>query len=168
MGNLIHAGGDDGAGAGAVAPVNMNNGLTSVVIGLMAMALTAEAETDTQRRLAVAVAARDQNLLGLGVVGFDVADLPWDESTFEIDQAFFLRSCDRAILGDDWHRLSYEPRREWVTQAVSGLVDLIESLTPDQLRPQTDWPLMPDVVGEVCDTHQALMHTEGCVLCNDG
>ena len=55
-----------------LAPVKMSNGSTSVFFSVLSLAASAIAQTDRQRQLAVCFAAHDQDVLGLGVVGFDV------------------------------------------------------------------------------------------------
>lgn len=67
------------------------------------------------REMTIWLAQQDQSIVGIGTVGFDIDEMPWTIDTFEEEKDFMLRMISNAIKGTGWGKLSYEPRKDWVT-----------------------------------------------------
>ena len=149
--------------------VNMSNGLTGVVLSILAMAMAEEAKTPQQQRLATWIACKDQSVLGMGTISFSLSEMPWELDTFEEDQAFMIRSCERAEAKSDWHRLDYEPREDWAIDRFQTLAKMTGHLLPSEFdgagKPTA---LDPNPSGTKCDRHGAFLHDSGCIVCNKG
>jgi hypothetical protein len=82
--------------------VQMNNGLTSVFISVIAIAASILAKNDLQRKIAVWFASHDQGVFGLGLVGFDVSELPWVQEDFDEQKRFILQVIDSTTCQMGW------------------------------------------------------------------
>ncbi len=59
--------------------LNMSNGGTSVFINVLCLSGGRLAETESQKHFMVFLAEKNQNVCGIGTVGFDIVDMPWDK-----------------------------------------------------------------------------------------
>jgi hypothetical protein len=145
--------------------LEMNNGLTSVVLSVLVLAGSSLAITPWQQQMVIWLASHDQSIYGLGMVDFDLAELPWDVKIFNAQKGFLLEMVTRAENQTGWVRLSYQPHLEWVMDALEQLRGLVQGFVV------ADVPLEPVVVEfevVICQKHQVLQHEFGCMLCNDG
>ena len=56
--------------------LNMSNGGTSMFINVLCLSGGRLAETESQKRLMVFLAEKNQNVCGIGTVGFDIVNIP--------------------------------------------------------------------------------------------
>lgn len=166
MGNRITSEGVEASEA-----VKMSNGLTSVVLSLLALSGSALAQSEREKLLIVWFASHDQSLSGPGTVGFDLNEIPWSVEQFEAEKHFLLAVIRRAQSMQDWDRLKYEPREEWVLACLEKLAHMISQFPVTCIKQEialdhqawwrpTTWLL--------CPTHGVLHHPQGCIMCNDG
>ncbi|MFT4132088.1 hypothetical protein [Labrys sp. (in: a-proteobacteria)] len=146
----------------------MNNSLMSVFIDVLALAASSLASTPRQCQLAAWIAARDQGIFGLGTVGFDIAEMPWEIESFVEDRSFILRTIETAKAKRDWHRLGYEPKEEWLMPCLDKFHVLLAAFVPADIRAEaTDrkglWSA-PEF--ERCPAHGLIKHAHGCPICN--
>jgi hypothetical protein len=144
--------------------VAMSNSVTSAFISVLAIATSRLAVSPTQKRLAVWLAGRDQSVLGLGCVGFDLTDLPWVIETFPEDREFLSSATTGALNQLGWDVLSYTPDTEVFFSTLEEFRSLLEHLDLADLLPgETDHaePLAK------CQNHGVYLHAGGCVVCND-
>jgi hypothetical protein len=104
VGNIISADHDP-----AATEVMMSNGLTSVFLDVLLLSGSDLARTDAEVATVVSLAERDQSIVGLGIVGFDVSELGWASDLFAEHKEFLLRIVDTAMAGHRWDVLDYEP-----------------------------------------------------------
>jgi hypothetical protein len=78
VGNIISADHDPAAG-----DVMMSNGLTTVFLDVLLLSGSDLARSDSEVATVVSLAERDQSVVGLGIVGFDVSDLGWTPDRFD-------------------------------------------------------------------------------------
>jgi hypothetical protein len=147
--------------------LQMSNGLTSVFVAVLSLAAAELAEDDQQREIAAWIASRDQGVYGLGIVGFDVGDLPWRPETFALDRAFVLRVIEAALAQRGWERLGYQPREDWIRESLEGFRTLVEAFDVTHACWES-WGFgdRPERL-VLCPKHGVYLHLEGCVLCND-
>ena len=127
-------------------PLSMSNGGTSVFISVMALAGSHLAQTDLEIEMATWIGSVDQGVLGLGVVGFDLTEMPWstDPVQFSRQQAFLQTMIERVKAKTDFHLLDYDP-----PYAVDYVETFSKMLTAFNLsfvnREKLYWPLKPEV-----------------------
>lgn len=150
--------------------LQMSNSGTSVFISLLAIATSRNAITENEKLMATCISSRDQSVFGIGVVGFDIAELPWSlcEEEFNELKIFLKKSIERVISRRDWRALSYEPDAE---RAVSNQHKFLEMVNSFQFKHVQKFNpkkfYLPEVVGELCQEHNVYLHEGGCVICND-
>lgn len=153
-----------------LAPVQMSNGLTSVFVSVLLLAASTLAQTDRQREFAVWFASHDQNVFGLGVVGFDVNELPWRAEAFETDRDFVLGAIEAAKAKTGWVRLGYLLREDWVLDCLENFQRLVASfdIRDAGTNSETNWSFGDRPLSfTLCAEHAVYCHSAGCILCND-
>ena len=76
--------------------LHIQNGSTSMLINILCLSGGRLAETESQKRLMVFLAEKNQSVVGIGNVGFNIVDMPWDRRSFHEDKAFMLRVIEGA------------------------------------------------------------------------
>ena len=66
--------------------LRVSNGGTDALLAALCLAGAALARTPQHERLLVWIAGQDQALMGRGVAGFTLAELPWEAATFAADR----------------------------------------------------------------------------------
>lgn len=159
----------------------MSNGLTDVFIDYMLVAGSELAQTESERRLIAFLSERQQSFMGIGTVGFNVTEMPWDSRSFGTDKVFLLETIAHArkltAQESAWDILGYRPNAENIEYALDSFAGLIEHMTAgdiseDNLREWvTDSYRKPDdpVLNGCtkCPKHGLIMSYFGCKLCND-
>ncbi|WP_235332709.1 hypothetical protein [Paenibacillus polymyxa] len=90
-----------------VEPIGMSNGLTSVFIEVLVISGSVLAKTNREKELIIWLAQRDQSVVGIGAVGFDIDEMPWTIDSFESEKDFILDTISNAADGLGWEKLSY-------------------------------------------------------------
>jgi hypothetical protein len=147
----------------------MQNGLTGVVISLLALSGSALANSEREKDLIVWLASHDQAIFGRGVVGFDLSEIPWTIEQFGEEKNFLLNVIERAKSKQDWARLTYEPREDWVINSLDKLYQMIAHFGEKDIDVQAalSWQAERPTERIVCPKHNVLEHSYGCVVCND-
>lgn len=149
----------------------MSNGATDVFINVLALSGSALAETAEEKRLVVWLSEKDQKL-GLGTVGFDVVEMPWQRETFSSDKAFVLRMIDAAENKLNWEKLDYMPNH--VSQNLRKFREYIEKMTEQDIDDSAaaQWLGAAGNDDPVncgfprCQKHDTLLTFLGCQICN--
>jgi hypothetical protein len=147
----------------------MTNGGTAVFISVLALAGSYLAQTNWEKAAVTWLASRDQTVLGIGCVCFDIDDLAWSQEPdeFKEQKCFLLRVIARAKSKEDWHLLDYNPPK------VVGYLKCFEKMLRRYIiryveAKEWGWSsFKPEVIGEKCPKHGVLLHCFGCVVCND-
>ena len=165
MGNLV-----SNEQIGDKSRLKMSNGATSVFVSLLSLATSRIAATENQILLSTCIASCDQSVFGLGIVGFDLADLPWtrDEEEFAKEKNFLISSIERVISRSDWGELDYTPS---VDRALHNQRIFLEMVNLFQLENVQEFNQsnfrLPEPLGETCQKHGVYLHIAGCVICHD-
>ncbi|WP_342780081.1 hypothetical protein [Cohnella terricola] len=158
--------------------LHMSNGLTSVFIEVLAISGSILAKTNREKELIIWLAQRDQAIVGIGTVGFDIDEMPWTIGYFEKEKEFILRVINSAMDGLGWERLSYEPRKDWVIKSLDKFrlmictfdkenVNLNNYLEWSEIEEDDEWPTIP-IGYPKCEKHDLYLSCHGCILCNNG
>ncbi|MGO4336228.1 hypothetical protein AB4037_15080 [Labrys sp. KB_33_2] len=148
--------------------LQMNNSLTSVFIGILALAASSLVATCRHCQLASWIAARDQGVYGLGTVGFDVSEMPWEIESFVEDRSFLLRAIATAKAKEGWHGLGYEPKEEWLMPCLDKFQVLLAAFASADIRAeaQNDRNRWSAPEFDRCQVHGLIKHVHGCPICN--
>ncbi len=150
--------------------VQMSNSSTQVFITALALSASALAQNDAQKTLAVWIGAHDQSVFGIGMVGFDVSEMPWVINAIDEDKAFWLAVIEGARAKLGWERWNYTPREDWLFSHLENLSVLIQAFQPPDICDDQDrvWSFTPrPKIFDLCQRHQLYRHDNGCLLCND-
>ncbi|MDE7361653.1 MAG: hypothetical protein K2N38_06950 [Oscillospiraceae bacterium] len=153
----------------------MSNGLTAVFIDVLALVGSRLAQTEDEKRLIVWLAEKDQSVVGIGTVGFDIREMPWNTERFEENKRFMLKVIEAAETGTDWNRLGYQPNEEMIFPALKKFSELISQMTADDVdknaakewlgAAESDDPVLCGF--PKCERHGALLSCFGCHACNN-
>jgi len=153
-----------------MAPIPINNSLTSLFIAALTLAASDLAQSDEQRVFAAWFASHDQGIFGCGVVGFDVSEMPWHPNRFVADQEFVLGAVRAARRRYGWDRLGYTPAPDVISSRLEHFEAMILAFDPADVSDDPDeiWKFggKPERF-ELCPRHAVYLHANGCVLCND-
>jgi hypothetical protein len=155
--------------------LSMSNSYTSVVILTIALSGSALAEYEWQKELVIWFAEHDQSVIGEGVVGFDIDDIPWTPDKFDEEKSFLLNVIDEAINKQRWEQLWFEPG-EHIFEFLSTFRELINSFHSDWIieHGNKQWKdghcepedyIIPTGFPK-CKKHDVLEYWGGCVICN--
>jgi hypothetical protein len=147
----------------------MSNGLTAVLIEILSLSASYLAKTDAEIDFAIWLACHDQAIMGGGMVGFDLSELPWSTENFEAEKRFLLRVVDSAKTKQYWNLLDYEPCEEMVLRSLEKFKDLIEDFTKEFISTDNFWSqtFLKPIEPKKCSIHNIYLHQEGCVICNN-
>lgn len=155
--------------------IGMSNGLTSGFIKILVLSGSAIAETETEKQMIVWLAEKNQSAVGIGTVGFDVVEMPWDKADFPSLKAFMLRAADEALSKKDWDKLGYTPNDSFVMPCLEKFRQYIERMTEADIREEarSEWLERSESDDPVkcgfprCKKHGTLLSLYGCNICND-
>lgn len=150
----------------------MSNGATDVFINVLALSGSALAETVGEKRLIVWLSEKDQKKCGLGTVGFDVVEMPWDRETFSNDKIFMMNVMDAAEKKLGWEKLNYTPA--CLLPNLQKFGEYMERMTEQDIDDQavSKWLLAAGSDDPVkcgfprCQKHDTLLTFLGCQICN--
>lgn len=165
MGNHIRFGEDS---------LKMSNGLTAVFIDVMILAGSRLARTVDEKRLIVWLAEKDQSVVGLGTVGFDIREMPWNTERFEENKRFLLNVIEAAENRTDWDKLGYHPNEKLLFPELKKFAEMILRLAVKYVFPNAlgEWIMDVDSDDPVicgfpkCPKHETLLTCFGCLFCN--
>ena len=154
--------------------LSMSNGTTSAFIDLMALAAGVLAGNDGERLLAVCIAEEDQSVRGIGTVGFELSELPWDKDRFEKQRSFMLRVTEAAASGLGSECLGYVPDLGFLKPCFDKFALMLEKMTADDIDPDAAEERRaeaedsdPERCGfPRCEKHGVYLTCFGCVICN--
>jgi hypothetical protein len=154
----------------------MSNGLTSVFLDVLVLSGSDLARTDSEVATVVSLAERDQSIVGLRVVGFDVSALGWTLDGFDEHKQFLLTMVDGAIAGWRWDVLDYVPSTERVLPCLREFRGLVQGF-PASACPHEPLASGWSTLGlrsdrAMCARHAVYLHNLNdddarcCQLCN--
>lgn len=155
--------------------ISMSNGLTDVFISVLVLSGSRLAEIVDEKRLIVWLAEKDQSKVGIGTVGFDIREMPWNKECFEESRLFMLKTVGLAKNKTDWDKLDYAPNEKLLFHALSKFSDMLSTLAAKDIDPNAlgEWLADADSDDPVflgfpkCEKHGALLSCFGCQLCNN-
>lgn len=153
--------------------MKMSNGGTDVFINILALSGSELAAADSEKRMIVYLSEKDQ-IIGQGVVGFYITDMPWDKDIFFQDKEFIIKVIHGARNRLGWERLEYEPKEEIISRYLDNFERLINRMTVEDIRENAlkEWLAEADANDPVyngfprCKKHNTFLTCLGCQICN--
>ncbi len=154
--------------------LKMSNGLTAVFIDVMTLAGSRLAQTVDEKRLIVWLAEKDQSAVGIGTVGFDIREIPWNTERFEENKRFMLKVIEAAESRTGWDKLGYQPNEELLLPALKKFAEMISQMTAEDVdeNETREWFAAAEHDAPVlcgfpkCPKHGTLLSCFGCLICN--
>ena len=153
--------------------LKLSNGATDVFLGVLLVSGSRLVQHAWQRRMVAYLASRDQAVIGMGTVGFDLSEMPWSRSGFSQEKAFMLE-----VVQDAWTHLGHgvlafgtppETLRGWLEQFRMLMLHLLpEHLDRFEADADPNWACEFELDQGVCATHGVLHSEFGCLICNAG
>ncbi|MCC3773327.1 hypothetical protein [Streptomyces sp. UNOB3_S3] len=149
--------------------LNLNNNATAVFIDLLILAVSDLVRAPWDFRFAALLTLQDQNIMGRGMVGFDLEDIDWGATPRERarNKEFVLRTVGLALSRHRWEELRYEPARApGYLRDFHSMVQAFEP--PDRPGTATDFPGPHEAAMASCVQHRvlnALPHWDACIFC---
>ncbi|TRV80058.1 hypothetical protein FKN01_07575 [Streptomyces sp. 130] len=159
-------------GGGGGRHLSLTNGGTAVFVDVLTFAVSSLARAPWDFRFAALLSLQNQNVMGRGMVGFDLEELDWGDSPQEAAAAkdFLLRVLDLALTHHRWDELTYEPPR--VEGYLRTYRAMAEAFDPATARPgRRVLPGPQEAARASCVRHRVLNGLpfwEECVFCTDG
>ncbi|MDE6671158.1 MAG: hypothetical protein K2K16_03080 [Ruminococcus sp.] len=155
--------------------LKMSNILTDVLIDGLLVGGSELAKTESQRRLIVFLAEKQQSVVGLGTVGFDIIEMPWQTETFDTDKEFMLEVIKYISQENWWQNIGYIPSPEAIEYVLNGFEILINKMTINDVDEDNlnEWISEADSNDPVycgypeCPKHRIILSALGCKFCND-
>ena len=153
----------------------MSNGLTDVFINVLVLSGSRLAKTEDEKRLIVRFAEKDQSKVGMGAVGFDIGEMPWNTEKFAENKSFLLNVITGAEYRLGWETLDYSPNEELLFPVLKKFSELISELSAEDIvsgsleewlnAAGNDDPIFNGF--PKCEKHGALLSCFGCQICNN-
>ncbi|GAA2376138.1 hypothetical protein [Streptomyces cuspidosporus] len=125
MGNVFRGGSD---------ALSLSNGGTDVFVDVLTLAVSDLARDAWDHRFAALLTLQDQNVMGRGAVGFDLAEIDWGATGAERARAkrFVVRAAELALRRHRWEELGYEPPyAEGYLRRFKAMVEAYDPKAPD-------------------------------------
>ena len=155
--------------------LSLSNISTAKFINVLCLSGGRLAKTESQKRMMVFLAEKNQNFCGIGTVGFNIVNMPWDKENFDEDKAFMLDviRCAKDKLG--WETLDFQPNEEIVFEALNVFEKLIHRMNKDEIRDNRlqEWLSEAKENDPVhcgfpkCRIHDTYLSLFGCQVCTD-
>lgn len=153
----------------------MSNGLTDVLINVLVLSGSRLAQTEDEKRLIVWLAERDQSKIGMGTVGFDIGEMPWNADSVGESKAFLLNVIRGAENRLGWETLDYSPNEEMIFPVLKKFAELISLFSVEKITPGCleEWLESAEEHDPVwcgfpkCEKHGVLLSCFGCQICNN-
>ena len=152
-----------------------SNGCLDVLLTVIGLSGSKIARSDCERNLIVWLMEKDQSIVGLGTVGFNITDMPWKKQCFEEQKLFMFHVLDGVRDKIGWETLDYDPNEEIIFKRIDTLHDMFQSIQNEDINEDlTDQWLEDAAICELirggypkCKKHGIYMSIWGCLACND-
>lgn len=177
MGNIISFDEKVSVGDDSLA---MSNELTDVFIDYLILSGSQLAISESEKRMVVFLAEKQQAIVGMGTIGFEIIEMPWKSDSFENDKAFILYMIQHAralsLEQSVWEQLGYKPNQKLLEYALNCFEILIKRMTINYIDEKNllEWLSASEIADPInsgfpkCPKHKVLLSFLGCKFCNDG
>ncbi len=153
--------------------LSMSNGLTDVFISAILLSGSEMAQTEDEKQLIVWLSEKDQTI-GMGTVGFDIVEIPWNKNRFEEEKRFLIKVIESAEQKSGWQKLDYVPNEKLIIPSLNKFKEYIVRMTEDYVNENKliEWLKAAESDDPVncgfprCKKHNTLLTFLGCQICN--
>ncbi len=152
-----------------------SNGVMDVLLTTIGLCGSDLAEQWYEKDLIVWLMEKDQSVVGLGTVGFDVSEMPWQKLYLQEQKEFFCKTlqCIKKCVG--WDTLDYTPNKVLLFEKIDVLQKMIEKIVWEDVdyKDIQYWYDVCDITEPMkngypmCEKHGILLSVYGCIACND-
>jgi len=155
--------------------VTLSNGATSVLYHTLLLSGSKIAQTSWEKRFMIWLAERDQNVIGSGIVGFDITELGWNNEEFEKEKSFIVKSLKSSLEKKEWQNLPYNPSEKIIQNKLTETLKIFNSLKIEDISTKKRmWYNEPNEfdLNEICQIHSIYLNKlqpepkSRCQLCN--
>ena len=155
--------------------LSLSNISTAKFINVLCLSGGRLAATQSQKRMMVFLGEKNQTFCGIGTVGFDIVDMPWDRDSFDEDKAFLLAVIEGARNKLGWETLDFKPNEEVVIDALNVFEKLVQRMEKSDIREEAlaEWLSGAEENDPVrcgfpkCEAHDIYLSVFGCQVCTD-
>jgi len=153
--------------------LNMSNGLTAVFIDAFGLSGSRLATNDIEKRLIVWVLEKNQSAVGIGTVGFEICDMPWELDCFEENRKFIVSVLAGIKSRLGWEVLDYTINEELLFPCIKQFENLLLQMTTKDIN-LTDIKRWLEELSDndfllngfsKCPKHEVLLSIYGCHVC---
>ena len=156
--------------------LRMSNGSTAVFFTVLGLSGSRLAKSKKEKELIIWLLEKDQACVGIGTVGFDICDMPWEIDTFIEERDFLLNVLNGIREKVGWETLNYDPNEEFIFPFIDIFFNMIVEFNPKYIdesnyKEWLDASQESDPLNQgfpVCEKHKMLLTCFGCYACNDG
>ncbi len=148
--------------------IHMSNGLTAVLIDTLSLSGSQLAQTVEQKHLIIWLSEKDQSKVGIGTVGFDICEMPWNIQTFEQDKAFLIKTASEVKNKLMWEYLDYIPNKKLLFPCIDKWIELLSKMKKEYIQPEIlqEWLAEEELFYRKCPKHHTFLTVFGCHVCN--
>lgn len=87
------------------------------------------------------VLEKNQSVVGIGTVGFNICDMPWDPEKLEEDKKFIISVLNGIRNRMGWETIDYSPNQEMLKSCIDKFESLVLKMTKNDINIQAinDW-----------------------------
>ena len=138
---------------------------------LLVIAGSARAEKDHEKDLVIWIAQTDQDIRGLGMVSFDITEIPWERIMFEEQKRFLIRTVEATFDLEIRKKLGFDPIEPYFSEPFEKFGAMIEGFHSKNIYPATGggiWDFNEGIKKhDKCPKHDVLLHAQGCIICGN-
>ncbi len=131
-------------------------------------------EADSQRSWEN-LGEKNQTFCGIGTVGFNIVDMPWERDSFDEDKSFLLAVIEGARNKLGWETMDAQPNEEPVFDALDVFEKLVQRMEKADIREEAlaGWLSRAEENDPVCcgfpkcKVHDTYVTLFGCQVCTD-
>lgn len=152
--------------------IQMSNGATSVFIETFCLAGADLAIEDYQKDIMIWFGEHDWDIMGIGMLGFDISEIIWNKQEFDNQKKFILDVIDSIFQKTNWKYLSYSPNEDFLFSKLVEFRKMIQLFKSEMIEQNIQDYETSDFTGETnkydkCLKHKIYKHYDGCVICNN-
>ena len=152
-----------------------SNGCLDVLLTVIGLSGSKIARSDCERNMIIWLMEKDQSMVGLGTVLFDIIEMPWKKQCFERQKLFMLQVLAGVKEKTGWETLDYDPNEEIIFDRINSLQDMFYSIQVNDINEELTDQWLEDaeickLIGDgypKCKKHGIYMSIWGCLACND-
>lgn len=152
-----------------------SNGCMSVLMTVIGLSGSSLAQKDYEKNLIIWLMEKDQSYVGIGTVGFDITEMPWNRKHFDKQKHFMLHVLEGVMNKTGWSVLSYEPNTDIIFNKILRLREMFMQVTQEDIDFIEVGVWFYDTkCGKAmeqrylkCQKHGIYLSVFGCIACND-